>query len=86
VRLSEEENAAMLTVRDTGQGIDPALLTELFTMFFQTDAPTKAKSGLGVGLGLAKVLVEMHGTRGRSLKSKKKPVTMPSVLGPPNHT
>ena len=51
----------MLTVCDTGQGIDPAQLKELFTMFFQTEAPTKAKSGLGVGLALAKVLVEMHG-------------------------
>jgi signal transduction histidine kinase len=61
VRLTEEENTAVLTVRDTGQGIDPALLKELFTMFFQTDAPTKAKTGLGVGLALAKVLVEMHG-------------------------
>jgi len=61
VRLTEEGNAAVLTVRDTGQGIDPSLLQELFTMFFQTEGPKTGKSGLGVGLALAKVLVELHG-------------------------
>ena len=62
VRLSEKEGAAVLIVRDTGVGIDPELLPQLFTMFFQADEPSKKmKTGLGVGLALAKVLVEMHG-------------------------
>ncbi|HEY2526038.1 MAG TPA: hybrid sensor histidine kinase/response regulator, partial [Candidatus Binataceae bacterium] len=61
IRLSEQEGAAVLSVRDTGMGIDPALLPHLFTMFFQADEPPKdVKTGLGVGLALAKVLVEMH--------------------------
>ena len=62
VVLAEQEDSAVLAVRDTGVGIDPEVLPELFTMFFQTGQPPKAvKSGLGVGLALAKVLVEMHG-------------------------
>jgi CheY-like chemotaxis protein/two-component sensor histidine kinase len=62
VRLSEQGEAAGLSVRDTGVGIDPKLLGQLFTMFFQTEEPSTAvKTGLGVGLALAKVLVEMHG-------------------------
>jgi CheY-like chemotaxis protein len=53
--------AAVLSVQDTGIGIEPALLPQLFTMFFQADDPPKGmKTGLGVGLALAKVLVEMH--------------------------
>jgi signal transduction histidine kinase/CheY-like chemotaxis protein len=61
VRLFEEGMAAVLSVRDTGIGIEPALLPQLFTMFFQADDSLKEiKTGLGVGLALAKVLVEMH--------------------------
>jgi signal transduction histidine kinase/CheY-like chemotaxis protein len=62
VGLAEQEGAAVLTVRDTGAGIDPEILPQLFTMFFQGDEPAKAvNAGLGVGLALAKVLVGMHG-------------------------
>jgi CheY-like chemotaxis protein len=43
-------------------GIDPEMLPELFTMFFQTNEAAKTvKNGLGVGLALVKVLVELHG-------------------------
>src|ERR1700733_15810632 len=53
---------AVVAVRDTGGGIDAEKLPQLFTMFFQTDEPSKAiNTGLGVGLALAKALVEMHG-------------------------
>ena len=39
-------------------GIDPDVVPQLFTMFFQTNEPPKgAKTGLGVGLAVAKVLV-----------------------------
>jgi len=62
VALTEQAGAAVLVVRDTGAGIDPEILPQLFTMFFQADEPSKTvKTGLGVGLALAKVLVEMHG-------------------------
>jgi signal transduction histidine kinase len=62
VELAKRAGSAVLTVRDTGVGIDPDLLPQLFTMFFQTNEPPKgAKSGLGVGLAVAKVLVELHG-------------------------
>lgn len=51
-------------MQDTGIGIDPDLVPQLFTMFFQTNEPPKgAQSGLGVGLAVAKVLVELHGGR-----------------------
>ena len=62
VGLAAQGDSAVLTVRDTGVGIDPETLPELFTMFFQTNEPPKTvKAGLGVGLALVKVLVELHG-------------------------
>jgi signal transduction histidine kinase/CheY-like chemotaxis protein len=62
VELAKRAGSAVLTVRDTGVGIDPDLLPQLFTMFFQTNEPPKgAKTGLGVGLAVAKVLIELHG-------------------------
>jgi CheY-like chemotaxis protein/two-component sensor histidine kinase len=62
VVLDEQADSAVLTVRDTGLGIDPDLLPQLFTMFFQANEPPKgAKTGLGVGLAVAKVLVDLHG-------------------------
>ena len=62
VELTEEGGMAVVAVRDTGGGIDAEILPQLFTMFFQNDEPSKAvNTGLGVGLALAKALVEMHG-------------------------
>jgi len=62
VRLAEHAGSAVLTVRDTGVGVDPEILPNVFTMFFQThESPKAAKTGLGVGLAVAKVLVELHG-------------------------
>ena len=60
--LAEQAGSAVLTVSDTGLGIDPDLLPQLFTMFFQINEPPKGtKTGLGVGLAVVKVLVDLHG-------------------------
>lgn len=61
VQVVREGSAFVLCVRDTGIGIAPELLPKLFDLFVQGDrTQTRASSGLGVGLSLAKRLVELH--------------------------
>jgi signal transduction histidine kinase len=60
IAIATEGQSVSIVVRDTGAGIDPAKLGEVFQLFSQADAG-KAENGLGIGLWLAKQLVEMHG-------------------------
>jgi signal transduction histidine kinase/ActR/RegA family two-component response regulator len=53
-----------LSVRDSGIGIAPESLTNLFAMFSQiTSSRDRSEGGLGIGLALSKGLVELHGGR-----------------------
>jgi signal transduction histidine kinase len=59
----ESSNDSMeIRVVDTGQGITPALLPHVFDRFRQADdATTQRHTGLGLGLGIARQLVKLHG-------------------------
>jgi signal transduction histidine kinase/CheY-like chemotaxis protein len=62
VRLVRHETSARLTVTDSGEGIDPALLPRIFDPFEQGDSSTTRKhQGLGLGLAIVRQLVELHG-------------------------
>jgi CheY-like chemotaxis protein len=53
---------AVIRVADTGIGIPPEMLPRVFEMFAQVDGrSTRTQGGLGIGLGLVKGLVEIHG-------------------------
>jgi CheY-like chemotaxis protein len=52
-----------LSVTDTGDGIPARMLPHVFDFFVQGEAGRRPKSGLGIGLGLAKQLIESHGGR-----------------------
>ncbi|AKJ27150.1 PAS domain S-box protein [Caldimonas brevitalea] len=64
IRLSaaREGGLVALRVRDDGIGISAEMLPHIFELFVQVDhTSTKAQGGLGIGLTLAKNLVQMHG-------------------------
>jgi PAS domain S-box-containing protein len=62
VSLDEEDGEVTIRVRDNGRGIEARNLERIFNLFDQGDAVTPAAAGgLGIGLSLAKRVVEMHG-------------------------
>ena len=62
VKLRASESSAVIVVADTGVGISPEFLPFVFDRFRQADQGfTRAAGGLGLGLAIAKQLVEMHG-------------------------
>jgi PAS domain S-box-containing protein len=64
LRLSLEEGQYKLTITDPGEGIDPRFLPYIFQRFRQADGSiARRHGGMGLGLTIAKQLVEMHGGR-----------------------
>ncbi len=62
VQVIHDDAGITATVADDGIGIEPAMLSRVFELFTQVDQTLeRPQAGLGVGLTLARRLIEMHG-------------------------
>jgi CheY-like chemotaxis protein len=63
IRLVAEGDRGRLCVSDTGIGIAPEVLPNVFDRFLQATTPSSRGAGLGLGLAIVRHLVELHGGR-----------------------
>ena len=56
IRSQRKGDAVLVAVQDSGAGIDPAHLDQLFTAFFTTKP-----GGMGMGLSICRSIIEGHG-------------------------
>jgi two-component system sensor histidine kinase ArlS len=64
IRLTVEDNFAVVTVRDSGIGIPEEHLPNIFDRFFRVDTSRERnKGGHGLGLSIARIIVLRHGGR-----------------------
>jgi signal transduction histidine kinase len=59
VTAERRDRQLAVRVRDNGRGLSPEVLPHVFELFMQGDV--SSGGGLGIGLSLVRVLVEMHG-------------------------
>ena len=55
-RREHKSNSVIVSVKDTGSGIDPQILPKLFTKF-----TTRSEKGTGLGLYICKRIIDAHG-------------------------
>ena len=60
VRVEEQDSEALVSIQDSGPGIDPEHVPHLFDRFYRANSRS---SGLGLGLYISRILVDAHGGR-----------------------
>ncbi len=62
ISVKMKDGSVAVTVADTGQGIDPSALPNIFKQFSQGEVDqSKMNTGLGLGLSIVRILVTKHG-------------------------
>ena len=62
LRARRDGGAAVLEVADEGSGIEPEQIARVFDRFYRADEARAGRRGAGLGLAIAKEIVEVHGS------------------------
>ncbi len=60
ISVSEESGKLKISVQDTGPGIDPAEMDQIFEPFYRSNRETRFPQGMGLGLAIAREIVSAH--------------------------
>jgi len=88
LRVFLEGERARLVVRDYGVGLEPAVASRVFDLFYQGSQPLQQpRGGLGIGLTLVRRIAELHGGRAEVTsdgpgKGATFTVTLPALEAP----
>jgi signal transduction histidine kinase/ActR/RegA family two-component response regulator len=88
LQARREGSRAVVAVRDTGPGIDPAFLPHVFEPFRQADSSSRRQhGGLGLGLSIVRSIVQLHGGQVKVTNNSPGPgacftFSFPIVLAP----
>ncbi len=64
ISLRKQKNSVILSITNTGEGISKEHVNKIFDRFYRTDeSRTRKEGGYGLGLAIAKAIVENHGGR-----------------------
>lgn len=63
LRAAADDDGVLVEVRDTGEGIPAADLPRIFDRFYRGDPARTREAGAGLGLAIARGIVEAHGGR-----------------------
>jgi signal transduction histidine kinase len=84
LELKKEDGLAIINIQDTGSGITKDMLSRIFDPFVQDSRRAEANSGLGIGLSIAKRLLDLHeGTVSATSEGKNRgstfTITLPTI-------
>lgn len=61
IKVSRTREDVLVSVKDQGLGIDPKHLPYIFDKFYRADSSARGIEGTGLGLPIAKHIIELHG-------------------------
>jgi len=89
VKAIEKSDVVEIEVTDTGEGIEPAVLNNIFDSFFTTKtnkSPSSEYSGAGLGLAFCKKIIEEHegliSAESKPAEGSKFKITLPNPVSP----